>query len=756
MRVLEYVRIEDLKSALERDAARPTRYNARIVLVSGLQGWRDVFTLLQGQVGQVIRLSELCAGDDLPSPQTVISAVEAAMSESLMVVPLGEVLRLAPSTIRSYVTWLAQLSRPGRSRIYVPLLDAPGKVREKISDCPHYLSEVPEQWHYIGPGEIDIYVTPVEVACQDRQILDGIPAYLRCWENGGTGRGLLVTDLAQYLSDYRGDFTVHVCRNAFDVVQTCLNDVASLSRAFGTDRQWTWLAQQLAPTDERLAQTARGILNVLDYDSDHLFALWSNLTDEERWLTWLWSKAQTQAECQAYLDTVIKATSSFRELGDRVIDLVLEKSGVTLDDLRARRTLIQSLSVERVSVQFLDSCGKIEDPLARLIALPGVGQVDREEIIHAVSTLLETGVPQSRWLPILEIAYPSLAAYLTPYSFDDEPLRDYMGLYARSRIKDSPEGALLEAAYDWAKQRCVWEYPTRASVLHRLGADEAHTFWVDGLGIEWLGLLRSLLLDQRLRVEAYVARASLPSITSTNAEWADGTEIVREIDMIAHSYDYAYPRSLMKQIETIERIAGQVGALCHSNSMVVVTGDHGLTRFAAHGDRVDPPDGYEVHKWGRYARASVGAVVASPENTRWLREGAHLILAGHSLFRGGSRAHGEVHGGATPEESLVPVLCVRFAQGTMPRILHVAEQVRMNARGTATLRLRLDRSVESLEMVMEGVTVTGRRGVSCEWDFTLSELETGSHEGRVYVDDVFIGAVKFEAIRGMQHTDLGL
>ncbi len=754
MRVREFADIGDLERVIVQDAAAPTRYNARILFVSGLQAWQDVLGLLRSRVDQFICLSDLCEGDSLPSASRVVAAVESASGTSVAVVPLGEVLRLAPGAIETYVTWLTAIERPGKYRVYVPLLDTWPRVHEEIDRCTHYVEVVGQEWHLIGDGDVDLLVTPFETPCRGKETVQGLHAYLDCWEHGGTAQGQLVTELAEHLGEFQGRFSVEVCRNGYDVIRQRLGDTMDLGEEDGTDAQWRWLAQQLDPAEQYLDETAGRLLDVLGYVPKLLYGLWDSRTPNKKWLTWLWSRLHPEGD--GYLRAVLRATCSYDEIPARAIDAVLSLDDLSLEKIRSRQWLLHSLGIEHVPPAFIESCRRIEEPIRRLGALPGIGRDDREEIIATVSFLLEQGTPASQWLPILEITYPSLAAYLTPYPFDDESLRDYMGMYIRSKVKNAPEDELLTVARDWAAERSVWEYPTRASVLHKSGDGEPHTFWVDGLGIEWMGLLRALLLGRGLRVTGQVARATLPSITSTNAEWDDASAVMRDLDKIAHSYDYDHPQSFMEQMEIVERVADRVESLVQRLSTVFVTGDHGLTRFAASGERIDPPEGYEVHKWGRYAEASTEHPVGGGDGAAWLCEGSYLILGGHSLFRGGSRTKGEVHGGATPEESLVPVLCVRSADTVLPRVISMSEQVRTDVHGKGIVRLRLDCQVARLDMIVEGKTVAGKRVASDEWEVALAPLEAGHHRARVYADDAFVDDVAFEAIRGMQQTDLGL
>jgi len=320
-------------------------------------------------------------------------------------------------------------------------------------------------------------------------------------------------------------------------------------------------------------------------------------------------------------------------------------------------------------------------------------------------------------------------------------------------VMNEASAELLALGQTWANERTLWDWRSRADLLR--GDTRTPRHWVDGLGVEWAGLLGSLLNDEHIQAEVALGRAELPTSTGFNRDWQPDESVERDLDLIAHAYSYSYPSALVQQLDWISALANKLRDECLARGSFIVSGDHGLTRFAHQGQRVSPPAGCEVHKWGRYATLAEG--IPAPESNAWRVYNNCLVLAGHSLFEGGRvPIGGEAHGGATIEESLVPVLRLALRRRELPRIVSCDPRVRMSARGQGELMIELSGPVAELWVSIASRVFAAERRGDAQWIIALSDLQAGRWRARIECDLGLIDEIEIEIRRGIAQDDMGL
>jgi len=282
--------------------------------------------------------------------------------------------------------------------------------------------------------------------------------------------------------------------------------------------------------------------------------------------------------------------------------------------------------------------------------------------------------------------------------------------------------------------------------------------WVDGLGMEWLGvLLETLRTREDVSVTIEVARANLPTTTENNRGWDTEKAVVRTIDRDGH--EVPYPWALIKQLSTVREVANRALSFLDTMEQVVITADHGLTRFAKTSGGIRLAGNVQVHKWGRCATVPSGFSLKPELQADCLLQGCTLILLTHEKFYGQSGTAYQVHGGATPEEWLVPVVRGRrIDRGYGVQAVRVlTPQVLFNVRGEGELRVELvgykGKAVElrTSQYIFEGKQTPG--GV---WVFYLRGLKGGRYQGFLQGDAGELAEIEFDAVRGLVEEDLGL
>lgn len=754
--MIPFVGVNDLMSYLRDESAKGERFATRFILIQGCQAWDDLVPKLTFEVDRVVRLSEFCSGSDvLPDMTRLVSYLkeETASCDSILLTPLSECIRLDPESaevIRSLAEWPTEKIR----RIYVPLLAAEEFFFQEINRVLRYQAgELPKLWSLKGEGSSEVIVAPFS-GFAGRQIARGIREYLALWEQSSVRKVWLITAMAPWLPvrQVRSECRVRLYPSSFDYIRRNIG-WEELREEWGSPQQWEWLAAQVQEGDS-LDRLAGRLLNVTEYDAGQLLALWGDLDNHRRWLVWLWSKGRSKPG--TYLHHILNHNGNMDDFShDAILAIFSLPPSVSVS--RERKEILQRLGVSLMPTEFWERYSELADPLDQVRVLTNLSAAEKEKLVLCTGELLNR-YPTHLWWEYLEVSFPELTWYLQPAVTGDEFADLYFPAYTRCRLKDQVDDQLAALITKWAGQQLLWRYPGRSDLLAKERTAGARILWVDAMGAEWTGLLTQLLATRgQVESEVRITRAHLQTTTEANKEWENGEDVERGLDDIAHHYAYRFPEAFLKAFEVIEEVAAEALALLLKYPVVVITSDHGLSRFAATSDaKVDVPEGAQVDPRGRYALLGEDGYV-SRNNDGWVMENGTAYMLTHDRFRGGSAHHGEVHSGATPEEYLTPVVIVRKAgDDAQPRFNIETKLVKLSAKGEGVLILRCNRKVASVELRVAGNVLSGQSGPGLTWSFSLKGWKAGKFIGKLYTSNQMIGEVVFDVVRGFIQDDLGL
>ena len=225
---------------------------------------------------------------------------------------------------------------------------------------------------------------------------------------------------------------------------------------------------------------------------------------------------------------------------------------------------------------------------------------------------------------------------------------------------------------------------------------------------------------------------------------------IDDLDTLSHIKDKSdcnYFSIIAKQFELIGTIARRIVETIksHPDSEVIVTADHGMSRMAAKGfhltQGVNPPLKVEVFNHGRYCELPSETTPISVSNTK--KDGKIVAFCTHNHFTFSGYAPGEVHGGATPEELLVPVL--HFAKvnqhGSTPKHITytlASSEVFLSADGSVTLTIHTGELANSLVVDYKGKIISGSSVDHQTWTIKIPGLSAGNdYKIRVYPNSLF-------------------
>ena len=311
---------------------------------------------------------------------------------------------------------------------------------------------------------------------------------------------------------------------------------------------------------------------------------------------------------------------------------------------------------ESLIVEFIEQTKDINDALPFL----NCNTVsERIEIVRRVSNEdLSYGLPKE----YAEI-YPTLAYYFSEFDYGDNTVTAYFKEYRRLKISNTITDDFIQLAYDSYPPK---SYRSRDAILGELQNDTG-LIVIDAMGAEYMPLLTALLKQRSINIESQsVATANLPTETNFNMiKWDKSRMLpkIMSVDNIVHDgaekHENCTPeRNFAETLRKLEtEVMNRIAEGFTKFTRIVITADHGASRLAIIAHNKTLPWNGQPDNW-RYSLAPHGiprpnefeqAYFPETKNTYWIVRGYNR------LPKKGNKLH-ELHGGATLEERLVPII----------------------------------------------------------------------------------------------------
>lgn len=272
------------------------------------------------------------------------------------------------------------------------------------------------------------------------------------------------------------------------------------------------------------------------------------------------------------------------------------------------------------------------------------------------------------YLSELKVVYPELYYYLDwnlikPDEGVDDWIIEYLKSYNLSKINNSKAKKIEDVICNKNKNKSTfleWFYTIRKPKIEK----NSNCIWVDGLGAEWFPLIIHFISKYGSEMgksvkKKMITRVNLPSTTKCNKY---NFEKIEDLDNYIHKEKaYNHPNTLIEEIEIVKKIIKTI--LDKHYEKVYILSDHGLSFLCLkHFGNYKRLDFSDAKHEGRYMWIDEEKYSDDDYYITWnVDEGdcenrnAIVALKHISLKNTPPR---EVHGGATPEEILVPYILI--------------------------------------------------------------------------------------------------
>ncbi|MEN6386568.1 MAG: BREX-4 system phosphatase PglZ [Phycisphaerales bacterium] len=676
--------LDEIILKIEEDGQIPSRWPTRLIFTESLLAYNDLVSRLNHmpEASVMLNLADYCAGPDkLPVKSRLDAEVNALGEKRIIILSFSEYLRVAlgkestPQRLfRPY--WEKQQSESSKCRIIIPLFSCK-ELFEKIVPIINQ-RQTDFIYHLEGqPKRYDVFFCSPRFEMICKGATQGLQNWFREWNSllREQKECKIITSFCDRIEKSATSVYVDVQSDVFEFLQKNAADT-HLKKSWGCDEQWAVLANA-HKFNLSLTETIDKQLNVSHFDPLRILALWNAMTNDQKWLAWLRFKFHNDS---GYISYVLKKTEGVDGVGRELklsIFHVLDDHPEWATEYRNAMTALKSSGTEADVLAGLDS---IPDISVRLSLLTGESHAQKTYCVKLASQMLREGETLNEVSHKIENIYPDFAYYLRAAQTLPSSLRVYFAWYVQKKVENvfARDDNLLQTVN-------LDKHDSRYDIISQYPKEDMFLWWFDGMGVEWLPLFLYSLEKESMEFTFThkVTAARLPTETDYNEQWKEykpHADKRDKLDKLAHNGmpdDNDYFSCIATQIEIIQEFATLAVRKLKDYNTVIVSADHGSSRIAARAFHeeagITAPSGATVGGHGRYCEFSAvpntsnmpTCVVCEPRDSQHFYVMAshdHFVQKGKAVVGAHSTevvGCGEIHGGKTPEEYLVPVIVLK-------------------------------------------------------------------------------------------------
>lgn len=698
---------------------------------------QDIITKMQADSNKnIIKVSEYCNGDNLPNENKLLSDV--ASSDNGVVLGLSSYYMLrGEQTLKKSVSNLLQMSI--RGHVVILIYGCSNILSNAINadgGRPDHRTVILEKPQISLPK---ITLTQSSEFEKDFSVIKGMAKLFSVLENMSYSRETssnaelivfthfspaLFKNAMMAIDTINGVYPI-LCRN-YPEIKT------SLEQNWGTDFQWTSLLNKLkengslsAAIDSVLGSTVN--LSMLIDD------VFDDLKSEKAWYLWLAMKVFDVKE-NTYLSLAVKKSQSVDELISLIYMMLLEYKH---DDskfkslYRERKRIIEKLPDNSILTQdYCDHVGKYEKNA--IYYLTDLSYKEKKTFLFYLGKP-EYSYTKSEIRNVTEYAFRDIYVYLNEFSFDERNtpnpsndtellsmLTNYFHDYKFQKVTNRIHPEFMDLVNKNATTRPFTKLLPRISIVNDIDRGDAQIHFFDALGVEYLAYIIERCKIHGLQFVIHVAHCELPSITSINLEFKKFFKLVRdedgelklpgtkELDKLKHhskEFDYRKckePVHLFLELEIIDKELKQIKEMLVNQEFqkIIIISDHGASRLS-----VIHQSECEIHALECNGKHSGRCCPSShdPNISEGVYENGFAILANYDRFKGGRLANVEVHGGATLEETVVPIIELTL-KSEKTDIYFVSQYIEFHNKEIVSVVVHSNLMITAPKLIIKGVT----------------------------------------------------
>ena len=692
------------------------RYNVRFIMLNSFDTLRKLVLELQDLGVEMVTLDGLIPSDEPDAWITTDALKEKVFSctKPSLITPFSELVRFYPDELfRGFFSEIILSERSQTNRIYIPIIGLENRFTDFLSHFGR-LSECAPIWQYNDsePQSVEVYViqkykdlnpTVVGKRCHLRTLSE----WLQFWKEAPKEK-IICSSLPIIVNHKhaRPDniFKFPLITNAYDYITQFMDVNLDFIYNQEDDRFLDILLSDIvvsAKANFSLWDYIRDRFNMARLTAHSALRIWGqdNRTAYDRWLIKKYLEHLPELKSQEYLLTCLAETSDLEKPYDLFVQLATNifyfpNNAHKYHD--ERQQLMHALTVEFKKNVSIVSQEWIKDQIAE------IGHTSTETAVFFCTGTFDF---EKEYLmgvfahhenePCAKIAlqlYPDLEAYVSeegmPSSFvkiggqNTKWVNDYFSAYRKAKIQDvltdevrtivKDVNANKDAFYGW-----YFDLVNTRERLYSLRTEKQlkpdKIYWLDGLGAEYLPLIKSIVDGSEFQI-AYseFTRSNLPSETRLNGFYDEGIEKWDGIDKLGHDGGQYKPYgTLVKEIDIVREYVQEI---VKSNqgipTTIAIVSDHGMSALSRKAES-RKLDGKYDHE-GRFMEVPKDKFTdddfffthRNEDDKKYYR----IALNHASLAK---KPTHEVHGGALPEEVIVPFIILTNKSASKKQDFHI-------------------------------------------------------------------------------------
>ncbi len=512
----------------------------------------------------------------------------------------------------------------------------------------------------------DICLISPDLSESFHKVYIGFEKLGEAYEKSGDNEIYIATDVDKQIF-HLSLVNVMQLNNGYDILCTKDSRIKNVPESFGESQRWNGLLKLMGENDFSYVVETEFGSNV---NLTNCVKQYPSYTDDMMWLYYI-AVCVMGAKKNSYLSLAMVNTSNYQDFAKSLFRSILtvDREDEDFKKLYEERKDILSFYSNYLS-EIMDFCKvvstKQEDAIYYLTDL---SKPEKEKIITWLDTY-GNKYTSDQLVEILEIVYPDLAAYLSKYRFKNDLLDSYFEVYKYqkliNRILPSFEVKVEEQATELG---FVSALKPRTQLFDKVDLKDAHAFFFDALGVEYLGYIQKKCNEYGLTASISCGRCELPSLTCFNKDFVGvcntkGCPIsdIKDLDEIKHhgedNFDYEktkLPIYLITELEIIDNLLKKIQSAIISEqySKAIILSDHGASRLAV---LHETENVWEMESKGEHSGRCCPKNEINTKPEFAIEESDYWVLANYDRFKGSRKANVEVHGGASLEEVTVPII----------------------------------------------------------------------------------------------------
>ena len=494
-------------------------------------------------------------------------------------------------------------------------------------------------------------------------------------------------------------------------------------KSWASCEQWEWLRGQSKSHADFSSLVAQrwGSTRDLCQQIDDVF---HNQSSNERWLLWLAMRVFGEGS-GTYLGFSLDQTTSCEAWIRRVYHALADvaRSDDRFESFFAQRLeLLKLLPANSTEMQFY--CQSVAERYGKDAVYYLSDSTDHERR-QWMKTIDENDWTDAEIEKAIAHASRELSYYIEPFVFDSynshlkndnislaDDLTYYFNRYKYLKIRNCIDDDFIEYVDKYAIERPYNKLRCRSAVTRTIDKEGVQAYFIDALGAEHLGYIQLKCREYGMISDIQIVRCELPSITSINKEFKERFETrdVKDLDDLKHhSTIYLYERCqlpihLFEELKVIDKELRNIRDLLrsHGAQKAVIFSDHGASRLAVIYKHEN--EKIELEEKGKHSGRCCRCE-QSPNLDQAAYENGWAVLANYERFKGGNKAQVEVHGGASLEEVVVPIVTLTLRPEKVE--YHLVDQKVKYSQGKVTLALCCNMPMNAPRIQIEGVFYEG-------------------------------------------------